>query len=43
MFVKKKIIYDSVSNPSRKLNNVSIKEEVIYSLFGLVFYRVLSI
>ena len=41
MFVKKVIVYDSRKPLAKKIKGVDVKEEVIYSLFGLVFYRVI--
>jgi hypothetical protein len=40
MFVKKVIIYDSRKPLSKKIKGVDFKEEIIYSIFGLIFYRV---
>lgn len=42
MFVKKVIIYDFRKPLVKKIKGVDVKEEVVYSFFGLVFYRVLS-
>lgn len=43
MFVKKVIVYDDRKRLFKKHKGFDVKSEVVYSFFGLVFYRVLSI